>query len=295
MKRMSVFELEYFPPTSSRLLPVTRVIMTHLTLDKKTLEILKFLLDWNSLLTQQPIGGAISEIYFYFISTSQSRGKDKVSWLQFIKGLRTINKICNGNALCCQPSNALQFTYVDPFQCFNRIVDINRLALSLIMKSIKPNSFKSSNNNSSNTVPINNNTGMNSNNTNTSSNVLEPINGVNHANHSHSSSHSSTSSHSIASATTQSTGNTSMVSDISQEGSETVPLVEVPKDRAKRLEMLMDLIDGSKTKIGAASNDIYPCQTVTNSKLTPKSASDIYTTTSKFSTRSIIDPTYSFR
>ncbi|ODV87723.1 hypothetical protein CANARDRAFT_181877, partial [[Candida] arabinofermentans NRRL YB-2248] len=106
-------------------------------MDKKTAEVLKFLSEWNDLLTESPIDGSISEIYFCFVASSQSKGKDKVSWLQFIKCLNSLNEICNGNALCCKPPDALHLTYEDPFKCFNSITYINRLALALITQRLK--------------------------------------------------------------------------------------------------------------------------------------------------------------
>lgn len=103
-------------------------------MDRKACEITKFLLDWNTLLTNVPVDGSITEIYFCFIFSNYSKGKDRVSWQQFIKYLRLLNKIGNGHVLECRPENALDLMYEDPFKCFNKITYINRLALMIIAK-----------------------------------------------------------------------------------------------------------------------------------------------------------------
>ncbi|QPG75962.1 hypothetical protein FOA43_003348 [Brettanomyces nanus] len=106
-------------------------------MDRKAVEITKFLLDWNYLLINAPVSGSITEIYFCFILSNYSKGKDRVSWQQFIKYLNMLNKVAHGHVLDCTPHNALQLTYEDPFKCFNRINYINRLSLSLILKRSK--------------------------------------------------------------------------------------------------------------------------------------------------------------
>ncbi|VUG17843.1 DEBR0S2_17568g1_1 [Brettanomyces bruxellensis] len=103
-------------------------------MDRKACEITKFLLDWNTLLTNVPVDGSITEIYFCFIFSNYSKGKDRVSWQQFIKYLRLLNNIGNGHVLECRPENALDLMYEDPFKCFNKITYINRLALIIIAK-----------------------------------------------------------------------------------------------------------------------------------------------------------------
>ena len=107
----------------------------HWRMDRKGLEIVKFLLDWHYLLTEPPVEGSIPEIYFCFVCSVYSKGKDKVSWLQFMKYLKLIDNLCNGNTLVCMPKNALLQRYEDPFSCFDKIVYINRLSLSLLLRA----------------------------------------------------------------------------------------------------------------------------------------------------------------
>ncbi|KAG7694009.1 hypothetical protein KL930_003028 [Ogataea haglerorum] len=109
-------------------------------MDKKTNEVLKFLIDWNYLLIEPPVGGSIAEIYFCFIASCQVKGKDKVSWLQFVKCLQKLDEICIHNAFTCLPANALSLTYEDPFKCFSKITHMDRLALNLIYRQLKVSS-----------------------------------------------------------------------------------------------------------------------------------------------------------
>ncbi|GAV26925.1 hypothetical protein PMKS-000386 [Pichia membranifaciens] len=104
-------------------------------MDRKGLEIVKFLLDWHDLLTEPPVNGLIPEIYFCFVCSVYSKGKDKVSWLQFMKYLRLIDKLCSGYTLVCVPCNALSQHYEDLFRCFDRISYINRLSLALLLRT----------------------------------------------------------------------------------------------------------------------------------------------------------------
>lgn len=97
-------------------------------------EIVKFLLEFTPLLTSPPVDGSIPEIYFIFVSSSYSKGKDKVSWLQFTRYLKIIDELGNG-VIECVPRNSLGKVYDDPFRCFDRIAWINQLALALLLRT----------------------------------------------------------------------------------------------------------------------------------------------------------------
>lgn len=106
-------------------------------MDRKASEVAKFLLDWNNLLIAEPVNGSITQIYFCFIVSSYSKGRDRVSWQQFIKYLDLLDKIGGSHVFGCRPQNALELVYENPFSCFNHITYINRMALALILKTDK--------------------------------------------------------------------------------------------------------------------------------------------------------------
>lgn len=103
-------------------------------MDRKATEICKFLLDWAAVLLAPPVCGSLAECYFCFVASVYSKGKDKVSWLQFLKYLRLIQKLADGGVLECSPPQMLLQSYDDPFQCSGTITYINRLALGLLLR-----------------------------------------------------------------------------------------------------------------------------------------------------------------
>lgn len=103
-------------------------------MDRKATEICKFLFDWNSVLMDPPVSGALAECYFCFVASAYSKGKDKVSWLQFIKYLRLLEELAAGGLFQCSPPNILRQTHEDPFKCFGGITYINKLALGLLLR-----------------------------------------------------------------------------------------------------------------------------------------------------------------
>lgn len=102
-------------------------------MDRKTVEVARFLLEWAPALAAAPVEGALDKCYFCFVASAYSRGKDKVSWIQFGKCLRQIDDL-GGGVLECEPAGALEMMGDDPFGCVGRILWVDRLALGLLIK-----------------------------------------------------------------------------------------------------------------------------------------------------------------
>lgn len=278
-------------------------------MDRKGLEIVKFLLDWNYLLTEPPVNGSIPEIYFCFVCSVYSKGKDKVSWLQFIKYLRLINKLCNGNTLVCIPDNALNIPQEDIFRCFDKISYINRLSLALLLRTSQslhysytpPSSSGSSVNDSTNNN--NNNSNLDLSNRSLSVNKSESNNNEDEFNRP-----SSASSDSVISC--QSSNSPSFVSmqltnkenkinfnennkDANNKDDNIIDNIElhykrktledvnyqIPTTKTEKLKYVLNLIEGEKPIV--SENDIYPIKMINNKKLIPKDINDTYTLTAK--------------
>lgn len=231
------------------------ILQIKLRMDRKGLEIAKFLLDWHYLLTEPPLEGSIPEIYFCFVCSVYSKGKDKVSWLQFMKYLRMISRLCGKNTLVCVPKNALQQHYEDPFRCFDKITYINRLSLALVLRAS----------------------------TNLNYNVLSPP--------SSSGTSKSRSISPIIADTRQSTPTSTesenshlkVLDDIDFEYKRKelsdYQQLELPTNKVDKLSYVLKLIEGNKPNI--SDNDIYPIKIITNKKLIPKDINDTYTLTSR--------------
>lgn len=224
-------------------------------MDRKGLEIAKFLLDWHYLLTEQPVDGSIPEIYFCFVCSVYSKGKDKVSWLQFMKYLRMIAKLCDENTLVCVPKNALQQHYEDPFRCFDKITYINRLSLALLLRAS----------------------------TNMNYNFPSPP-----------SSAGISTSRSVSPITTEPSGDEPTTADSDTSHFKVLDEIEfeykrkslseytdldIPTNKSDRLNFVLKLIDGEKPNV--SDNDIYPIKMITNKKLVPRDINDTYTLTSR--------------
>lgn len=104
-------------------------------MDKKISEVIKFFVDWDSLLTEEPINGSVTKIYFCFIQSSYSQSKDRVSWLQFGRILVILNSIGDGYTFEFEADSSLKEIPEDPYKCSCRITFINQLALGLALKS----------------------------------------------------------------------------------------------------------------------------------------------------------------
>ena len=278
----------------------------HWRMDRKGLEIVKFLLDWHYLLTEPPVEGSIPEIYFCFVCSVYSKGKDKVSWLQFMKYLKLIDNLCNGNTLVCMPKNALLQRYEDPFSCFDKIVYINRLSLSLLLRA------------STNTTSTANNINNRSHSPAPSDVSASDVSSTNHPTPPSSSSSASGGDASSAMPPLsgpstaagkvgngenengngdqgdnyQSDANSIGTSDTSIDIGEpykrktldeyllaTADKDEIPKSRQCRLKYVLDMIEGEKPI--ASENDIYPIKMITNKRLVPKDINDTYTLTTR--------------
>lgn len=250
-------------------------------MDRKGLEIVKFLLDWHYLLTEPPVNGSIPEIYFCFVCSIYSKGKDKVSWLQFMKYLKMINSMCGKGTLECVPTNALLIQYDDPFKCFNRITYINRLSLALLLRTSQSLHYQS--NASANNMNVSNS------NSNENSSLSPPS--------------SADSSKSQNTATSSASNNSSFAPsnyhqnylDLTTDENNKIVLddlqlayqrksienyqCDIPTSKEKKFEFLMELIEGEKPI--KSENDIYPIKIITNKKLIPKDINDTYTLTTK--------------
>lgn len=224
-------------------------------MDRKGLEVAKFLLDWHYLLTEPPLDGSITEIYFCFVCSVYSKGKDKVSWLQFMKYLRIIAKLCDENTLVCVPKNALHQHYEDPFRCFDRITYINRLSLALLLRA-------STNLNYNFPSPP-------SSSGNSKLRSISPMD--TESNCSTSSSSDYENSHFKVLDEIEFEYKRKSLSDLSK--------VEIPATKSDRLNYVLKLIDGEKPNI--SDNDVYPIKIVTNKKLIPKDINDTYTLTTR--------------
>lgn len=211
-------------------------------MDRKSTEIAKFLLDWSSLLVKVPVEGSIPEIYFCFISSVYSKGKDKVSWLQFIKYLNLLQLLANGGLFTIYPSNVLKI-YDDPFKCFAKITDINRLALGLLL-----------NKGYELTTPM--------------INFSEKFNG------------NSINAIAIASIVPEIERKEN---NLKCDESQRIPNCEqsISANKEDQLDLLLNLIDGESSFPIKSDNDVYPVKLLINKRLIPQSLDDTYTLTSK--------------
>lgn len=264
-------------------------------MDRKGLEIVKFLLDWHDLLTEPPVNGLIPEIYFCFVCSVYSKGKDKVSWLQFMKYLRLIDKLCSGYTLVCVPSNALSQHYEDLFRCFDKISYINRLSLALLLRTTQslnyayvPPSSSDSNRQSNSPSPSVLSTSSVSTTASVSASVslggLSAFNDPSYMNQPPSSSSSSEDYNGFES------NRQNCDESLDFEAVENVDLhikrkslnevnYQIPANKNERLKYVLNLIDGEKPIV--SENDIYPIKMITNKKLIPKDINDTYTLTTK--------------
>ena len=267
-------------------------------MDRKGQEIVKFLLDWHYLLTEPPVDGSIPEIYFCFVCSVYSKGKDKVSWLQFMKYMRMIDKLCNGNTLVCTPQNALQQHYDDPFSCFDKITYINRLSLALLLRTSQSMAF--TNTNSNNNKSLNNN-----NNSNKLPDLIQADDEESIKSSISDDLPTTPRSNSISSSPPSSAGsgegsgpgsesyeiginyaNTVIEIDDSvinenyeRKSLDKVQYNDIPKNKEDKLKYVLNLFEPEKPNI--SDNDIYPIKVITNKKLIPKSIDDTYTLTTK--------------
>ena len=260
-------------------------------MDRKGLEIVKFLLDWHDLLTEPPVNGLIPEIYFCFVCSVYSKGKDKVSWLQFMKYLRLIDKLCSGYTLVCVPSNALSQHYEDLFRCFDRISYINRLSLALLLRTTQSLNYAY--------VP------PSSSDLNRQSNSPSPsVLSTSSASTAASVSLAGQSAFNDPSSITQPPSSSSSSEDyngfesnhpncdesLDFEAVENIDLhfkrkslnevnYQLPTNKNEKLKYVLNLIEGEKPIV--SENDIYPIKMITNKKLIPKDINDTYTLTTK--------------
>lgn len=257
-------------------------------MDRKGLEIAKFLLDWHYLLTEPPVDGSIPEIYFCFVCSVYSKGKDKVSWLQFIKYLRIINNMCSGNTLVCVPNNALDKHYDDPFRCFDRIIFINRLSLALLLRTSQSLSYNTNyaspvSSSGSDTIRDRASSPETENNNGGTNESTSPTFSI-----TRSAKSPSSSSFSPLSSPTSSIGDdeTSLILDnfefeYKRKNIEEIETSEIPKNKEEKLKFVLDLIEGEKPQV--SENDIYPIKMITNKKLIPRDINDTYTLTTRAS------------
>lgn len=255
-------------------------------MDRKGLEIVKFLLDWHYLLTEPPVNGSIPEIYFCFVCSVYSKGKDKVSWLQFMKYLRLIDKLCNGNTLVCIPNNALSQHYEDLFRCFDRITYINRLSLALLLRTSQNLHYSQSPPNSRDGTG---NSGVD-NVSGESSRHMSPSTSINSTSNSRPSSAGSAVSNFVSPIKSFEGTDGTFEQPYELDIVETINLhyqrkkledvnYQIPVGKSERLKYVMNLIEGDKPMV--SENDIYPIKMINNKRLVPKDINDTYTLTTK--------------
>lgn len=264
-------------------------------MDRKGLEIVKFLLDWHDLLTEPPVNGLIPEIYFCFVCSVYSKGKDKVSWLQFMKYLRLIDKLCNGYTLVCIPSNALNQHYEDLFRCFDRISYINRLSLALLLRTSQSLNYSyvppsSSDSNRHSTSPSPSVISTNSVSTSVSASGSISLSGISGSNEASPVTQPPSSASSSEEGNGYENNKPSYTDNFDLEAVENIDLHykrksldevnhQIPSNKNERLKYVLNLIEGEKPIV--SENDIYPIKLITNKKLIPRDINDTYTLTTK--------------
>lgn len=282
-------------------------------MDRKCIEVVKFLLDWHYLLTEPPVEGSIPEIYFCFVCSVYSKGKDKVSWLQFMKYLKNIDKLCNGNTLVCVPKNALEQRYEDPFRCFDKIVYVNRLSLALLLRTSQsltstysnyspPSSAGSEHNGrseyssqscDSSSSPSAKGSLKLSTLSNTKDRHSPPLSFLSSSSLQESPMKLDSSATSSNAEPRNETLPSSLSSAPSRENFDVLKNIqfayerksidnakyEIPVDKKEKLKYVLDLIEGETPIV--SENDIYPIKLITNKKLIPRDINDTYTLTTR--------------